>query len=148
VTTIRGRLRCLTTSHSVSTHLQAVDCIRASFPGGSMTGAPKIRTMQIIDRLEQQARGVYSGAIGFLGLNGAADLNIVIRTAVLTPQQTSIGIGGGIVALSDPEMEFQETLLKAKALIQAMLLTIYGTSEPENYQILGGETTTAASVDY
>jgi len=119
VTTIRGKLRA---------DLQAVDCIQFSFPGGSMTGAPKIRTMQIIDRLEQEARGVYSGAIGFLGLNGSADLNIVIRTAVLTPHQTSIGIGGGVIALSNPEMEFQETLLKAKALIQTMVLTMQGTS--------------------
>ncbi|MEH2213141.1 anthranilate synthase component II [Nostoc sp.] len=110
-------------------------------------GAPKIRTMQIIDRLEQEARGVYSGAIGFLGLNDSADLNIVIRTAVLTPNQTSIGIGGGIIALSEPEMEFQETLLKAKALIDALLLTIHGTSEPDVYPILGLEAITADSYE-
>jgi para-aminobenzoate synthetase len=106
VSTIRGLLR---------DDVEPPDGIRACFPGGSMTGAPKKRTMEIIDDLEGEARGVYSGAIGYLGLSGGCDLNIVIRTLVVHGDKTTLGVGGAIIMQSDAEDEYQETLLKGRA---------------------------------
>jgi para-aminobenzoate synthetase len=108
----------------------AVDCVRATFPGGSMTGAPKERTMEIIDDLEEEARGVYSGSIGYFGADGSTDLNIVIRTIVMRPGRTTIGAGGAIVMQSDPEEEFDEILLKARAPMAAIARTVTGSDEP------------------
>jgi aminodeoxychorismate synthase component I len=93
------------------------DVLRAMFPGGSITGAPKIRSMEIIDELEPTARGVYTGAIGLVGLDGTVCLNIAIRTAIITHGSAFVQTGGGIVADSDPQAEWDETITKARALL-------------------------------
>jgi para-aminobenzoate synthetase component 1 len=97
----------------------AVDALDAVFPGGSITGAPKIRAMEIIAELEQAPRGVYCGAIGYLGFDGSADFNIAIRTATFAGGRASLGAGGGITLLSDPAAEFEEAELKARRLVDA-----------------------------
>jgi para-aminobenzoate synthetase len=114
VSTVRGTL---------APGRSAIDCVRAAFPGGSMTGAPKVRTMEIIDRLEQGPRGVYSGALGWFSLSGASDLSIVIRTLVVDSGRVTFGVGGAIIALSDPDGEFDETVVKSRAMMTALAAT-------------------------
>ncbi len=97
-----------------------LDCAKAMFPGGSITGAPKIRAMQAIDDLEPDRRGIYTGAIGYVGRDGAADFNIAIRTIRVANGRFSFHVGGGIVWDSDPESEYEETLLKARAMMRAI----------------------------
>jgi para-aminobenzoate synthetase len=119
VSTVRGRLRA---------DAGPLDAVRACFPPGSMTGAPKLRSVEILDRLEGRARGIYSGAVGYLGLGGGCDLSVTIRTIVLDregvapggPARATIGAGGAIVLQSDPEREFEEMLLKAAAPLRAI----------------------------
>ncbi len=98
----------------------AIDLLRAAFPGGSITGAPKVRAMEIIAELEPSQRGVYCGSIGYLSTTGAMDTSIVIRTYLALRGRVYFQAGGGIVADSDPEMEYRETLDKARALIRAL----------------------------
>jgi anthranilate synthase component 1 len=108
VSTVRGEL---------AEGLDGIDAIRACFPAGSMTGAPKLSATSILDSLEQRARGIYAGAFGYVGLDGAVDLAMVIRSIVIDPDGSTIGTGGGITALSVPEEELAEVKLKAAALL-------------------------------
>jgi para-aminobenzoate synthetase component 1 len=99
-----------------------IDLLKAAFPGGSVTGAPKVRAMEIIDELEPTRRSVYTGAIGYLSFGRNLDLNIVIRTFIIKGKKAYFQVGGGIIYDSNAEAEYQETLDKAKALIQALRL--------------------------
>ena len=111
VSTIRGKLR---------KDYDFIDLIRATFPGGSITGAPKIRAMEIIDELENSRRDAYTGSIGYISFNGDCDLNIVIRTAIHKDNKYYLGVGGGITCESELDFEYEETLQKAKAILEAL----------------------------
>ena len=108
VATVAGRLK---------RDISLCDVLRAMFPGGSITGAPKIRSMEIIDETEPTARGVYTGGIGYIGIDGSVCLNIVIRTIIIADKKAFAQTGGGIVADSDPQAEWDETITKARALL-------------------------------
>jgi para-aminobenzoate synthetase component 1 len=99
--------------------VESIDLIQAAFPGGSITGAPKIEAMKIIDRLEPVKRGIFSGSIGYLDFEGSFDLNIAIRTIIRKGDRASFHVGGAIVADSVPEDEYQEILDKAHGLVRA-----------------------------
>jgi para-aminobenzoate synthetase component 1 len=100
------------------------DLIEACFPGGSVTGCPKISAMRLIDGLEASARGIYTGAFGYIDFSGNLDFNILIRTLLLNEGKISFHVGGGIVADSDPLMEYDETWVKAKALMECLSLNL------------------------
>jgi para-aminobenzoate synthetase component 1 len=111
VATVEGILRA---------EVGLVNLLRATFPGGSVTGAPKIRAMEIIDELEPTRRGAYCGAIGWIGPGGAMELNVAIRTMMAKGGRIHVPVGGGIVADSEPEGEYAETLVKARAMFEAI----------------------------
>ncbi len=111
VSTVVGKLKDKHTS---------VDCVEACFPGGSITGAPKIRSMEIIDELEPTRRNIYTGSIGYFGFDGNVDFNIVIRTIIMKAGKAYFGVGGGITWESDKESEYDETLDKARALMRVL----------------------------
>ena len=111
VSAVRGRLR---------DECSPIDLLRAAFPGGSVTGAPKVRAMEIIAELEPTARGAYCGALGYLGFDGTLDLNVLIRTITAGRGWWQFPVGGGIVAQSSPQREYEETWHKAEGLIRAL----------------------------
>ena len=133
VSTVRGRL---------ADGMGPTDVLRACFPGGSMTGAPKVRTMEILDRLEGAPRGIYSGAVGWIGVDGSMDTSIVIRTATWQADgrgpggDVTFGVGGAVTALSDPAEEYAEMLTKARSILRAIEVAAGGEPAPD--QVGGG----------
>jgi anthranilate synthase component 1 len=106
--------------------LDALDVLKATFPAGTVSGAPKVRAMEIIDELEPVKRGIYAGAVGYLGFHGDMDIAIAIRTAVVKNKQLYVQAGAGIVADSDPHSEWVETQSKARAVLRAAELAEQG----------------------
>jgi para-aminobenzoate synthetase component 1 len=104
----------------IQTGLNAMDLINATFPGGSITGAPKMRAMEIINKLEHSNRNIYTGSLGYLSLDGSCDLNIIIRSALYKDGTYYIGCGGGITYESDANFEYEESLQKAYALLETL----------------------------
>jgi anthranilate synthase component 1 len=117
VSEVQGKLKTNTTS---------IDALRACFPAGTVSGAPKVRAMEIINELEPVRRGIYAGAVGYLGFDGALDTCIAIRTIVATNGTLTIQAGAGIVADSIPELEYKETVNKAQALLDALVIASNG----------------------
>jgi para-aminobenzoate synthetase component 1 len=115
VSTVRGRL---------AAGRDGVDLIRAAFPAGSMTGAPKIAALEIIDRLEPVERGIYAGSAGYIDFSGPLDLNVVIRTLIVRDGRCVFNVGGAVVADSDPAQEYEETMDKARALRAALAAAV------------------------
>ena len=109
-----------TVSGKIKEDVDIIEVLEKTFPGGSMTGAPKKRTLEIIDELETYPRGVYSGTIGYISNNSTMDFNIVIRTALIEEDKATIGVGGAIILLSDEEEEFDEIVLKARGSLLAL----------------------------
>ena len=121
VSNVEGRLR---------DGLSALAVLRATFPAGTVSGAPKVRAMQIIDELEPVKRGIYAGAVGYLGFHGDMDLAIAIRTAVIQDEMLYVQAGGGVVADSSPEGEWQESRNKARAMLRAAEMAEAGLDTP------------------
>ncbi|EGF83471.1 hypothetical protein BATDEDRAFT_34218 [Batrachochytrium dendrobatidis JAM81] len=130
VSTVKGKLR---------SDLNAVDAVMRTFPPGSMTGAPKLRTVHILEELEKTPRGPYSGVLGFFSVTGSADFNVIIRTAIFAEIQgetmVTIGAGGAIVALSNPLDEYDEMLLKANSVLPSLVATFDTTPTEDLYGV-------------